>query len=153
MLKGLVVRALRPDQPRVVFNTADERMARILRRMTVIKEDFRPTLWAQGAYLQLVALVLWNSYHAKSVSFTRHVVTCADGQDVALDEYATPKGCEDLPKTAPLALIIHTISGEQTRSHVDWCSKQAMISIAECNSAVRRFDAEQAYSITNYYVA
>ena len=107
-LDGLIRKGYLHGRPTLHSMAGDERMQRILAEMHTTNEPYRPTFWAHSAMAQLGLLTLWKSIHSGSLSVERHILTCADGGEVAVKEYLFEK---TLPQDAPIILLLHTITG------------------------------------------
>ena len=87
-------------------------MKSILNGMPAYTGYYFPTLWAHDSWSQMALMMLWKARRSGSVRFNREVLRCADGGEVALDEYreAVPGTMASLPIDSPVLLILHTIT-------------------------------------------
>lgn len=94
---------------RLWFNPhAQPQTALILSQLASIHQPYRPTFWMSHCYLQLLVLVLRGWFYSwwRPGRFEREILTLADGGSVSIDVL-----CDDLPASAPLVIILHTITG------------------------------------------
>ncbi|KAF0693871.1 Aste57867_15213 [Aphanomyces stellatus] len=128
----------RQSKVQLVYNGASKLNQFIAKNCATLNSSYHPPWWAMSAHVQVLLTVLWPQ---AKVQYSREMVPCKDGGEVALDWV---RGADTLDNSAPIVLVLHGLTGASNRRCFLVLSRE--IPLIGCSLGYRSFcvDALQA---------